>query len=111
MLRPSIIAVLMFCAMCIPTTLILSGVTAEAQDLKATEPSELGSLTVSETHPFDSRTDVRNLSGADILWLLKHAEKVQIERPSHDEMKRTKWFKAYSEALAVCNGEQGADSV
>lgn len=77
-----------------------------------TQPSDLGLLTVNEAHPIDSRTDMHRLTGADILWLLKHAEGVRIEPPSRDEQKmHKKWYKLDWEAVAICSGERGASAV
>jgi hypothetical protein len=61
-------------------------------------------------HSISSATDIRSLSGADVVWLVTHPEQVHIERPSRDEERRFKWFKLDWAALDICNGEQDPDS-
>jgi hypothetical protein len=76
-----------------------------------TESDGLGPLTLSATHSLDATTDIRRLSGTDILWLLAHPQFVHVEGPSKNERKIQNWWaggnaKRQDEALAVCNGQK-----
>ncbi|HLZ14201.1 MAG TPA: hypothetical protein VKP58_16590 [Candidatus Acidoferrum sp.] len=72
--------------------------------------NDLGRLSAGPGHLINASTDMRSLSGADVIWLVTHPEQVHIERPSKAEEKGNKWYKLDWAALDICNGEREPDS-